>query len=85
VILPSDQAAKIRQPHRHALDYHQPMSSNHTVLRRDVLTAAGTALTTSLFAGGRARMWDEKQWTSPQEAAKPYLRTEYRIPWMLEV
>jgi hypothetical protein len=38
-------------PHRRALDYHQPMSSNHTVLRRDVLTAAGTALTTSLFTG----------------------------------
>jgi hypothetical protein len=29
--------------------------------------------------------WDEKQWTSPQEAAKPYLRTEYRSPWRLEV
>ena len=29
--------------------------------------------------------WDEKNWSSPQEAARPYLRTEYRSPWKLEV
>jgi predicted dehydrogenase len=29
--------------------------------------------------------WDEKNWTSPQQAAQPYLKTEYRRPWKLEV
>jgi hypothetical protein len=29
--------------------------------------------------------WDEANWTSPQEAAKPYLKTVYRSPWKLEV
>ncbi len=32
-------------------DYHHPMDSNRNVLRRDLLTASGAALTTSLFTG----------------------------------
>ena len=40
-----------RHPRAPALDYHQPMDSNQTVLRRDLLTAAGTVFTTSLFTG----------------------------------
>jgi predicted dehydrogenase len=29
--------------------------------------------------------WDEKQWTTLQEAAKPHLKARYRSPWKLEV
>jgi predicted dehydrogenase len=29
--------------------------------------------------------WDEKTWSASQAAAKPFLKTEYRHPWRLEV
>ena len=29
--------------------------------------------------------WDEANWTVQQDAAKPYLKANYRAPWKLEV
>ena len=38
-------------PCSRALDYDQPMGEKHTLPRREVLAAAGTALTASMFTG----------------------------------
>ena len=35
---------------------------------------------------GKTRVdWDEKNWSALQDAAKPFIKAEYRTPWKLEV
>jgi hypothetical protein len=59
----------------------KPTSDIETCVRS---SAACQLANVSMRAKTRVE-WDEKNWASPQEAAKPYLRTEYRSPWKLEV